>query len=254
MKKKTLLFLIVPIVCLFSSNAYGEEGNEGFYEEVAGIEELVENYEKTPIEDIKFDLKTRILSGNSTIGSMISIDTGDSMVIEEDGLFQFEIPKDFKMVTINSVNSDGGYPNSVSYNLEENKLIAEGDETISPDIKEEIATENKNEEKKEKKEEVQSNSTDESLTTQTREKKSTYSESEDRDKEQKAERSFEKQIVSETKNKFLDSKLKIVISIIVVFCSIIGVIMYLVNRKRKALKKKKRRKKRIYKKQKNKNS
>lgn len=259
MRKKTFTLFIVSVVCLFSLNVYSEENAEETeqdvaeyyedppYDEIADIEALNENYEKTPIENLNFDVKTRILTGNSTAGSMISIDTGDSMVVDENGLFQFEIPERFKMVIINSMNSEGAQPNSVSYNLETNTILGEGDETIPPDVKEEVVAENKSKSKEgkikeEDKKAKTNNSTKKEATTQTTVKETTSSKS----KETPIRNSSEKPSTIGTKKKIIKSKAKIVISILLLLSSIIGILMYLRHNKKKkivALKRKKKRKK-----------
>lgn len=262
MRKKTFILFIVPLICLFSLNAYSEESAEDAveyyedppYDEVANIEELIENYGKTPIENLKFDTKTRILTGNSTAGSMISIDTGDSVEVDESGLFRFEIPKEFKMVIINSMNAEGAQPNSISYNLETNTILNEGDETISPDVKEEVIAENKSKDKKEKVKEEEkkaktSSSTETKGEVQTTEKKLVSS----KDKETETTNSSKKPSTIGMKKKYANNNVKIMISIMLFICSIIGILMYLNRRKKKkleALKRKKKKKRKHRKKRK----
>jgi hypothetical protein len=115
--------------------SYADEGDTP-YDEVDTYEEFIESYEKVPIEIQSFDKDTRILTGHSISGAMVTIDTGESVTVGNDGKFQFKIPKEIRMVIINAVDEEGMGPNSVSYNIEENKIINEEDETPVPDIEE----------------------------------------------------------------------------------------------------------------------
>lgn len=124
----------------------------------------VEYYDKTPIEDLVYDKEKMRLVGASAPGSFVTIDTGDSAVVTDDGTFEFTIPKESKMIIVNAVNPDGMFPNSVIFGLDANRPLEEGEATPPPKYDEEKKKEDSKEKTgKEKKENSRTKVTESSL-------------------------------------------------------------------------------------------
>lgn len=110
-----------------------------------------ENYEKVSISHLTFDKESRVLKGTSQPGSLLTIDTGDQATADGKGAFAFKLPKEAKMVIVNVLETDGMAPNSVMFDLEENRVLEEGEHTpppAYPEIKEKIKKETTKQENK----------------------------------------------------------------------------------------------------------
>ncbi|MEG0256024.1 hypothetical protein [Vagococcus sp.] len=86
-----------------------------------------EIYKKVSIEEVSYDKDQKILSGITKPRAMLTIDIGDSISADDAGAFFFEIPSHVRMVIINAADSEGMYPNSIMFNLEENRALKEGE-------------------------------------------------------------------------------------------------------------------------------
>lgn len=145
--KKIIVFLLL---ILFPVSVWAEDDGP------AELDEL-NSYEKTPIEQVAFEKEGRKLNGYSAPGALITTDFGESMEVPESGEFSFEVPKDIQMVIINAINQEGLEPNSIMFNLSENRLLSDGEETPppnAPNIKEKKQEKKENQKPKEKKEEI----------------------------------------------------------------------------------------------------
>ncbi|MDT2830489.1 hypothetical protein P7H62_09910 [Vagococcus carniphilus] len=140
--KKIIVFLLL---ILFPVNVWGEDDGP------AELDAL-NRYEKTPIEQVVFEKQGRKINGYSRPGALITTDFGESMEVPESGEFSFEVPKDIQMVIINAINQEGLEPNSIMFNLVENRLLSDGEETPppnAPNIKEKKQEKKENQKPKE---------------------------------------------------------------------------------------------------------
>ncbi|MDT2813941.1 hypothetical protein [Vagococcus carniphilus] len=140
--KKIIVFLLL---ILFPVSVWGEDDGP------AELDAL-NRYEKTPIEQVVFEKQGRKINGYSRPGALITTDFGESMEVSESGEFSFEVPKDIQMVIINAINQEGLEPNSIMFNLVENRLLSDGEETPppnAPNIKEKKQEKKENQKPKE---------------------------------------------------------------------------------------------------------